>query len=213
MPILTFPDTRQATPSTCGASVTQGILYYYGIEKREDELIEALGVTEEEGVGIGPIVNYLRGQGLRTTSGRMTVADLKRWLDSGVPVILMIQAWPEEGTRPDYATDLEDGHYVIAVGYGGGHILFEDPSLLSNRGYIAENDLEIRWHDVDAGDEVLDHFGVAVWGRKPSYDPKKVIHIAIDRVATRWLKSRIAACRPGRTGRALPPHPKGRNWS
>lgn len=197
MPILTFPDTRQATPSTCGASVTQAILYYYGIEKREDDLIKALGVTEEDGVGPGTLRRYLQEQGLRTTSGRMTVADLKRWIDRGVPVIVLLQAWPEEGTSPDYATDLEDGHYVVAIGYdAAGHILFEDPSLLSNRGYIAERDLDRRWHDGATDGQVLDHLGIAVWGRAPSYDPNKVFHIAADRVAARWVRSGIATCRP-----------------
>lgn len=185
MPILTFPETRQATVFSCGASAVQSVLYYYGIEKREDELAESLGTSEEEGVTVGPIIEFLRGCDLRVCAGEMTLDHLKSWIDAGVPVILMVQAWADGDC--DYSSALDEGHYVVAIGYDDERVIFDDPSLLGNRGFMTFDELESRWHDIDEGDQVLDHYGVAVWGPPPAYDPEKLLHIA-SKVAVRWTR-------------------------
>lgn len=186
MPLLTFPMTRQATPATCGPSAVQGLLYYYGIEKREDELIEALGATEE-GVSLTSILAYLKSQGLRTTNHSMSLGQVLAWIDRRVPVLLCIQAWSDDG-HTDYTTTWGDGHYVVAVGYDTRNLIIEDPSLLGNRGFIPFEELPSRWHDLTEEGQVLQQYGVAVWGPRPVYDPRKMIHIAIDRVVDRWLR-------------------------
>lgn len=194
MPILTFPRVRQSESFSCGASALQGVLAYYGIDKREGELIEALGVSEEDGVVVAPLINYLRAQGLKVTAKTMTTQEVRGWLDRGVPVILMLQAWSDTNGC-DYSRVLDEGHYAIAIGYDKTRLIFEDPSVVE-RAYLSFEELEDRWHEVDEGERVLTHFGVAVWGVKPAYDPAKLVHIATDRLVTRWIRSRTTPGRP-----------------
>jgi len=188
MPILTFPETRQSQSFDCGASATQSVLYYYGIERREDHIIKEMGTTEA-GTPPGLIAKYMLQQGLCLYAGRMSIASLKRWIDKGVPVIMPIQAWPEDPQK-DYAIALDEGHYVVAIGYEDGQIVFDDPALLGNRGRIPEAELDVRWHDVAEEKWMLEHFGMAVFGRKPQYNPKQIIKIESlqKRVASRWLE-------------------------
>lgn len=185
MPILDFPPTRQATIVSCGAVAVQGVLYYYGVEKREDELNEALGTTDE-GVPARAIVEYLRDCGFQVTARSMTLDQLKRSIDGKVPVILMVQAWADDAC--DYATSQDEGHYVVAIGYDdvNRRVIFEDPSLLGHRGFMTYDELEARWHEVEDG-RLYDHFGIAVSGRTPTYDPDKLMHIG-SRVAARWAR-------------------------
>lgn len=189
MPVLTFPETRQSQSFDCGASATQSVLYYYGIERREDLLIKELGSTPERGTPPGHIAKYILENGLSLYAGKMSIASLKRWIDKGVPVIMPIQAWPEDPNK-DYALALDEGHYVCAIGYEDAQIIFDDPSLLGNRGYIPEVELDKRWHDVAENKWLLDHFGIAVFGRKPSFNPQKMIKIESQgqRIASRWLR-------------------------
>ena len=44
---IRVPLTRQATDYTCGVAALQSILYYYGQEFLEDDLMEKLGPTPE----------------------------------------------------------------------------------------------------------------------------------------------------------------------
>lgn len=186
--LLTFPDSRQSQSFSCGAAATQAVLYYYGIEHREDQIIEALDSNDQQGTPPGNIVRALLGAGLSIFAGRTTIADVKRHLDQGHPTILAIQAWGEPG---DYAHQNKDGHYVVAIGHQDGSIIFDDPSLLSNRGYITESELDQRWHDLAGNGMYLDHFGIVASGT-PKYDPKRILSIRASRVASRWLSHNYA---------------------
>ncbi|OHD25071.1 MAG: hypothetical protein A2Y38_02675 [Spirochaetes bacterium GWB1_59_5] len=169
--LLPFPEARQSTEFTCGAAAAQAVLYYYGHEYREEQLVKALGTTTE-GTDTGAIVRVLLGAKLSVYAGRMSLGHVKWCLRQGFPVILVIQAWgeavAEENRQVGYDRN-QDGHYVVAIGYKAGHIICEDPSVLSNRGVIPEVELDERWHDEKHG-IVLDHFGIVAMGT-PQYDP------------------------------------------
>lgn len=185
MPLLTFPDTRQYSNFDCGAAATQSVAYYYGREFREDRLVKILKADPEVGVASGDIIKFFVGLGgFYVHAARMTLDEVKGWLDRKVPVILLIQAWGEPGV--DYSIGLEDGHWVVAIGYDDTRMFFDDPSLLDNRGFIPFKELEVRWH---AADKVyLDHYGIAIYGPKPTYDRGKTIKIeSLQRVVAAWL--------------------------
>jgi len=183
MPMLVFPDTRQATEFDCGAAVVQGVLRYYGTDCLGAELIRYLH-TDEEGTRARNIIGYLLHHGLSVRAGQMTIPELEYWIDRSIPVILDIQAWAEDaGTN--YAATIEEGHYVVAIGYDEDFIYFEDPSLLSVKGKIPREELDARWHD-RSENTYFEHFGIAVWGNEPQYDPSEVRSIQA-RVARRWL--------------------------
>jgi len=197
MPILTFPETRQATSFSCGAASVQSILYYYGHEHKEADLVEALPTNPDHGTRPGDIVSYFVEHNLYVHAAKMTIEQVKWWIDRGVPVMLDIQAWTDNPNE-DWATSLDDGHWVVAIGYDDEHVIFDDPSILGNRGYIPFAELDKRWHDVEDDVKYLkDHFGIAVFGQEPCYNPDKMLKIESDqsarRVAARWMAARKPA--------------------
>jgi len=178
--ILDFPESRQATTFTCGAAALQAVLYYYGIEKREDELREALGIEEgsEEGVDPPAIEKYLEGEKLKVVSGSITIADLRKYVDEKTPVICCIQAWADDyktNDNPDYSGN-DDGHYVVAIGYTDNAIVFDDPSIMSNRGYLLDEELDARWHDEQDDGTKNNHYGIAVIG-DPTFKRRESLKI------------------------------------
>ena len=178
MPLLPFPDTRQSTSFSCGAAAVQSVLYYYGTDWSEGDFIEELETSPEKGTSVAEITAFFQGQGLKVTSGQMDVAQLRYWVDRFVPVIVLIQAWAD-GVEPadHYADQWGDGHYVVVIGYDEKNIYFDDPSILDNRGFIPVDEFMLRWHDVDTDDTKYVNFGIAVYGKPPTYNPASVLKI------------------------------------
>ena len=187
---ISVPLVRQATNYTCGVACTESILYYNGIDYREDNLAQALGSTEEDGTSISNIVEFLHhansntgywmGQGTEFQNGigaelrtNMTLDDLHGQIDGGHPVICTIQAWSTADDE-DYATEWEDGHYVIAVGYDADNVYFMDPSTRGNYTYIANDEFMTRWHDGDA-EQQLQQPGIVITNPNPVYDPAAIL--------------------------------------
>jgi len=168
---LEFPDVRQSTEFSCGAAAVQSVLRYYGIDYREGSLIKKLK-TDDEGTLIANIIQFLEDKGLQASEYHgMSIDDLKKSIDDGNPVIIAVQAW---GDEEDYDKSEENGHYVVAIGYEKDKIIFDDPSILSNRGYLTINDLKKRWHDYDSGmKKKLINYGIVVKGKK-KYDSNKL---------------------------------------
>jgi len=168
---LEFPDVRQSKSFTCGASSVQAILYYYGIDIREEELIKKLN-TDSSGTNIKDIKNLFTNYGFKIDSGRMSISDLKDYVDKKIPVLICIQAWKDN--KKDSYTSYNNGHYVIVIGYDENNIIFEDPSLQDNNGYMPSEELDKRWHDQDENNVKLDHFGMAIYGKPPKYDSSQL---------------------------------------
>lgn len=166
--LIEFPTVRQSKAGLCGPAVVQSVLHFYGIPMREDEVVKALGIKENSikrcGVSPTQIASLLASKGLRATPQHNTsVEQVKRYLDKDVPVIVAIQAWSEKPV--DYETDNSNGHYVVAIGYNDGNIVFEDPSILANRGYLPIPELLKRWHDTCEG-KAFDRIAIPVRGTK-----------------------------------------------
>lgn len=179
--LLDFPETRQATGFSCGAAVVQAILYYYGLDVREGKLIKMLSVDPNFGTDPDTMCNRLKEVWSLTVDMKhgMTVDEVKGYIDRKIPVILGIQAWNDDsGKEVDYSEMYEDGHYVVAIGYTDDCMIFEDPSILSNRGYIPFTELVPRWHDKTRRGDKYTCLGLAVYGKTPVYDPtifKKIL--------------------------------------
>jgi predicted double-glycine peptidase len=150
-PLLAVPDVFQSTNYSCGASVLQSVLAYWGIEVYENELQLSLGTTKQRGTPPESIIRVARSYGLaaRMREGA-TLQEISTALGKGVPVILDIQAWQEPSSRvAGWDGTWEDGHYVIAVGVDTTNVYVEDPSLLGCRGFIPLKEFDSRWHDYE----------------------------------------------------------------
>ena len=165
---IPVPDTTQQTDYTCGASALQAVCKYFGVGPDEEpEFVRDMRMPR---TGSDPehIIRAVEKYGLRHREFfPMSRAQLKGCLDRRRPVILMLQAWGETrlgAPRRGYKTIWEDGHWVVAIGYDGRGVFFEDPSLQAVRGFLSFGELDVRWHDWGPKYEHMDHYGIAVWG-------------------------------------------------
>lgn len=169
--LLDFPTHRQDNTCSCGSSVVQSILTYYGIDKRQDDLSKSLHMTKD-GISYTEIIDKLKYYKLQTESGIMSQENVKKFIDNQIPVIILIQAYSAD---KKYSKDkYTDGHFVIIIGYDDSKFFIEDPSINNNIGYIPFKELDIRWHGYGQNhNEKLDHYGIAVIG-KPKFFSNKL---------------------------------------
>lgn len=175
MRLLNFPSFKQTCEYDCGAKVAEAVLDYYGIDIKEHEIMRLAG-TSRKGTPVDGVVHLLKQHGLDCECEKMTVKKVKKFLDHGVPVIMIVQAWTGK-KEVDWKKDWSDGHYVIAIGYDDTKFYFQDPYIIL-RTYLSFDELEKRWHFTDEPNGKK-HFkrGIAVSGPKKAYNPRKTIHM------------------------------------
>jgi ABC-type bacteriocin/lantibiotic exporter with double-glycine peptidase domain len=172
--ILDLPKTRQAENWTCAANAVQKICEYYGEDYREMDLVKILKSTPTNGTDLQPIIDFfIKAKFKIDVKEHLSIAELKEYIDKDIPVILMIQAWIKN--ESEYK-GWSNGHYTVCIGYTRDEILFADPSLY-DIGYIPNNKLLERWHDLDVGDKKYYQLGIAVYGKKPKFDLEKIEEI------------------------------------
>ena len=174
MKILEFPELRQLYEYDCGANALQSVLTYYGIEIREEIIMKCAKTNPKEGTLISEMVHTLGKFNLKYDSRSMMLDEVKNYINKDIPVIILLQAWDKKSV--DYSTIYRDGHWVVAIGYNEKEIVFEDPYSFE-RTFLENIELEMRWHAKEKGKRVVKH-GIAVFGKKPVYDPKKIIHMS-----------------------------------
>ena len=146
--ILNIPDVRQATSYTCGVACAQAILSYYGIDEREDRLVEQFGATEKNGTSPSQLLAGFALYGLSAVlKEQTTLDDLRVNLKQNIPTMVAIQAWVEKYPPSDWSQTWEDGHWVIVIGLDERNVYFEDPSILGDRGWLTQAEFLARWHD------------------------------------------------------------------
>ena len=156
---VNVPDVRQTHPFDCGPACLRSIAKYFGVNKTEDDLIELCG-ADPDGADPHDIVKVAKSLGLEAEfHNNFTAEKLKAEIDKGRPVICEIQAWG----KPQNYDKLNDGHYVIAVGYDDEYIFFEDPSLKFIRGFLTYEEMESRWKERENDGSEYHHSVVVVW--------------------------------------------------
>lgn len=177
------PDVRQSTTYSCGAAALQALLSYWGIDTREQDLMQKLGTTPEEGTSPQAIVRVAGELGCEASlKENLGFEEIDESLRRRVPVICAIQAWTDSRTAQfSWDKAWEDGHYVIVLGLDSRSVYVEDPSLLGTRGVIPRAEFAARWHDYrgeppyDPSDRAYIRLGVFIVGKKidakPAYTP------------------------------------------
>ena len=173
MKILDFPELRQAYEYDCGANALQSVLTYYGLEFNEETILKEVK-TSKFGTSVQNIENVAKKHGLNVNSEKMAIADIKKYINEKIPVILLIQAW-SENKKTNWQKDWTDGHYVVAIGHDKNKIYFEDPYAFE-RAFLTFEELEERWHHKIDDKEYINH-GIVIYGKKPKFNSKKIIHM------------------------------------
>lgn len=162
MKILNFPELRQAYEYDCGASALQSVLAYYDINIREELLIKYLKTSSKNGTTISSINKVLKKLNLKFESKKMTIAEIKNYINKKIPILILLKAW-------------NDDHWVVAIGYNKEKIIFEDPYLFK-RTFLKNEEFLKRWH-TDEIDPKYPNHGIAVFGKKPKFTEKNIIHM------------------------------------
>ena len=148
-------------------------------------LYAALDTSKKNGTDPQPIAAFLDGDsgtdlGLdalyaNEDDNGVELADLLAAIDNGTPPIVDIEAWQDVTQREDlkpWATDWDDGHYVVLVGYDDDNLYFMDPSTARFCAYIPRDEFVQRWHDtVGANNAKKQHMTIFVKPRNPSITP------------------------------------------
>jgi len=169
-----MPHDRQGENYTCGPAALGMVLYYFGVEMREDKLSDALKTSPRGGTSATKMAELARRKGVRAeVVRRMSTGDLRTAVRAGKPVIVAFQAWGAGGT--DYADVWEHGHYAVVVGVGDLFIYFDDPATRSSPAYLTVREFERRWHDVEDGERVH-RLAIVFEGRKKN-DNREIIKV------------------------------------
>ena len=175
---LDFPEFRQIYNYDCGVTAMQQILVYYGIEKREDELIKMLDSKKEDGTKLSKMVDVAKYFGLEVDIIKnSSIKEIKNLIDNNIPPILLLQAWRSFSDKTiDWKKSFIDGHYAIAIGYNENTIFFEDPSSVV-RTYLTFDELEDRWHDLNDNNKTKNYHTMLVIRGEKKYNSKDIIHM------------------------------------
>ncbi|MDR1020950.1 MAG: C39 family peptidase [Synergistaceae bacterium] len=165
-----IPLVGQATFYTCGVAVLQSILFYNGIECRQDVIELAVGSSPSYGTGIKNMCRFLNDNGLKSElTENLTLPDLREHICLGHVIVCLMQAWNDERGH-DYTDSWGDGHYVTAIGYDDERIYFMDPYNIANYAYVENSDFLRRWHGINLGVKYI-NAGIAVTNPNPVYRP------------------------------------------
>lgn len=148
---LAVPLFRQATPYSCGATVLQAVLAYWGVfDGKEGELYGPLNTTEKDGTEPPAIVSVAKKYGLcAELREHVEIDELRRAIVRQDTVILDIQAWRDQSKRLPWSETWEDGHYVVLVGIDDDSAYVMDPSTSAAYAYLPLSELVSRWHDYE----------------------------------------------------------------
>lgn len=169
--LINLPAGRQTFDFDCGPKALQLVLAYYGLDIREDRLIRELQ-TDKNGTPVENMIEYARKYKFDVfTECGVAIETVKKFLQDGIPVITLVQAWAEKPkTLAEWMTDYDDGHYVVVIGYHDGIIIFQDPSSFK-RAWMTEREFLARWHDrCPRTQRNYDRFALALSGR-PADNP------------------------------------------
>lgn len=173
MRLLNFPNLIQTYEYDCGATALQTVLAYYGIEVYESTLMKSAKTNKKDGTTIKGVLRTLKRYKLKFDAKKMSIQNLKDYIDKRIPVIILLQAWGRKGT--EYANDYRDGHWAVVIGYSGRKIFFEDPWAFT-RTFLTNSELKKRWHETEGGKKIA-NYGIAVYGKRPRYKSNRIAHM------------------------------------
>jgi predicted double-glycine peptidase len=164
-----MPTGRQTFNYDCGAKALQLVFAYYGLDIREDKLMEELDCDGSYGTLAKNMVRVAQNKGFQVTAkSGFSLDEVKQYVAARCPVIVLLQAWAgRDMTLADWEKANDYGHYVVAIGYQDGKVIFADPSSFP-RTWLREDELLSRWHYMDTDThEKLDHFAMVFSGKEP----------------------------------------------
>lgn len=158
--IKSFPSHKQQDDYSCGVKALESVFIYYGIKVSEREIAKIAG-TDENGTPVVGLEAVLKKFRFKFVSKKMSVGEVKKYIDRNVPVIILFQDDRKDKKAP-WRRVWDCGHYTVAIGHDRGRIYFDDPDR-ENITYLSFSEFKDRWHDLVRGRKYWRR-GLAIFG-------------------------------------------------
>ena len=118
---------------SCAAQCVYTIMEYYKTPKTIDEILKGLNTSKKDGTDTGPILNYLRSNGLNVIINESSkLSDIQSAIDSLNPILISV----------------DDGeHWVVIYGYNKNGIFILDPARKEIKNFWDMKKFMSRWDD------------------------------------------------------------------
>lgn len=130
--LINLPDSRQSEPYSCGATALQMIMAYYGMNVREQDIIDKMDIKEGSGVKMSNIKKIANEYKFETKQDELTMPDILKNLDKKIPTITAIKK-----------KENDEFHFVIIVGKYNNGLILRDPAKFTY-GFISFKELNKR---------------------------------------------------------------------
>lgn len=131
---LEVPYVPQSRDNDCGPAALASVLRFYGKEIELEEITEEIYIPALNRTLLADMENFARAQGFETASGRGDVSLIKQAIDSGNPVIVLMETSPGLVRRP---------HYIVVTGYSPDGFLAH--AGIMKDVFVSSEDLDRRW--------------------------------------------------------------------
>lgn len=108
----------------CGPAAMASVLEYYGDDITQEEIASKVYTPKLDGALISDMENFARGEGYRAESTNGDIDALKKNIDEGAPVILLVDRGKWMVSVPHYYVvygyNSEDMVFIVHTGYASG---------------------------------------------------------------------------------------------
>ena len=131
--LLDMKRSVQLDSYSCGAQCVYMILEYNNIHKTLDQILKGLNTSKRNGTDTGPILNYLRANGLRVAINKQSkLTDIHSAIDNLNPILISVD---------------EGEHWVVIYGYKSDGLFILDPSRKAIQNFWDMKKFKMRWDD------------------------------------------------------------------
>lgn len=159
---INIPLIRQKNDYYCGPACLLSVISYFQSTDplpTQDEIADAAGTSEITGTHPTGIVRAANDYWIEANvQQNLTIDQVKEFVDAVNPVIVNIQAWSDQNSYDE----MNDGHYIVVVGYDDTKLFFMDPSIDNELGWLSNEEFLDRWYDKTASGEVTHKLGIVL---------------------------------------------------
>ncbi|WP_051617244.1 C39 family peptidase [Desulfonatronovibrio hydrogenovorans] len=135
---LEVPYVPQVQDNDCGPAALASVLGFWGVDVSLEELTREVYIPALRRTLMPDMENYARMRGLAASSGRGDVFLLKQSIDSGAPIIALLETGSGPVRRP---------HYVVITGYTKTGFITH-AGVMENA-FILFDDFDRRWKEMN----------------------------------------------------------------
>jgi ABC-type bacteriocin/lantibiotic exporter with double-glycine peptidase domain len=131
-----IPHFKQEKLHHCGPAVMKMVFSFYGLEKGEQEIADAMKTNEEDGTSLPALLKYAKEQGFNLIhKDGAKLSQIQEFISQKHPVIVNYQE-----------TERDEGHFALVIEITDKEVVMNDPwhgPLYA----IDKEEFKKRWHN------------------------------------------------------------------